>query len=909
MESKIRKFILTAAIFSFITATGFTFLPKEVAAGCDCGEYGGDGGWWYRCEDGCDPYCNLVVFYPSWDPDGHTNVYNRTGNCKADGYCEMIICSCDTYAEAQSQCSSGGGLDEPPPECADTPLSFYKYGKDITNLITNSSFESRSGSKQVCTWTGCRTDKCLCDPKTSAWSVNGEGWATSSDTGARDDCPYTNDGPDNPNNCDPPEAGCYNNCGPLLGSWQIGTKPGKVCSTYHLGDELYNHCAEERDERKGWHANQLISNLNPGSNYLLLVRARGKGTTYDGGCWGEGWVEARWRSVKADSIKGGDYIYFGVGGHNAPWGDETAFSPTITFTNTSGVTTEYKPWTISDNDFSSQGPIWYYYYGTTIGGDRQFTRYKKSETKWYGPYGSGSSKRPYIQKQDDYIKMYPYWTDLPSVWLRWRAPEDGIAIVSGTVAALADPCDSECKIDVEIYHNDTKIWDAQLTHEGDSANFYEDEDLLEYGTMDTGYYGAKADDYWITDVKTVSSETGRALLDLKSASEECSGWAPRGQADWIQLIELCDTPSGCKHGAADGIVWSVSVENGARSEMQFSNDGGATWGMIADDNGNIVNSGWAPYSPYFYWKPGGATETLVRFWNQRDEQQKVVQCTGASPPGLGDSKILGRIAIPTSSPYTNYFRDGSCSGCSGLCTEASGLSVVCTSGSISSTASWNCNDGGAFYETGKVFNGGQTVTCQLINVPSGYRVVEWGYQPVGRNSCGGDGTSCTATITLDPSDTDGLHDLWFYLETVNPPTCNFTSYPMDCVETGSTISFTAEATDDVGLDHLELWRSPTSTQSWTQLDGDHSCGGTGDTSCTITRTWTPTTAGTYYVTCNAYDSEGAKCSGNPWCPCDGWSDCGSNDYVTVTVQDSCAPPPPSCPPFFCKSFHTWREIK
>jgi len=50
--------------------------------------------------------------------------------------------------------------------------------------------------------------------------------------------------------------------------------------------------------------------------------------------------------------------------------------------------------------------------------------------------------------------------------------------------------------------------------------------------------------------------------------------------------------------------------------------------------------------------------------------------------------------------------------------------------------------------------------------------------------------------------------------------------------------------------------------------------------------------GTYYVVCNAYNNS-YSCTGNPGCPwgddsqpgfsCDGWRDCGNNDYLTVAV--------------------------
>lgn len=870
--------------------------------------------WWdepANCGAGDCPYICSVDCDP--EPGSVHGVHIE--ECKSNR-CYIDLYNCDTCDEARSLCTGGGaGFDEEPPECAETPLEFYAYGKSVTGLIQNPSFESVTEidyNDDECSG-ACDTrsgDDCPLCPSLSGGSGRSPqvptGWNTSIDTGARNEWPYSNDGPSDGT---PPD----NSGAPKTGSWQAGTVCGddKDYATDHW-------TCRQKDERHGWHLSQLVSNLDTSSNYLLLTRTRGKCSSYSG-CSEDacGWAETRARTVNSQNIRAGDTFHFSVNPRtDNNNGDIIEFNPTITLIDSSGNETVYNP---IDQYSSVQGQNqWWYQVGTVDGGGSSGTRItSESNCIWEnGLWRHPTRHRDAINRG----QLIPcVMSDWQETWLKWVAPSDGLVTISGSVKALQDTSDG---VLAKIYKNGEKIWEVTLEEEGETKDSHIVSGLLEFISTLTdptgdGWLGGWSDDWWRGNAQVFQPNRPNAFLELKTkTSDVCSGWAPRGVADWLELIELCDTPDGCNHGTADGVVWSVSVDNGGRSEMQLSNDGGSTWGMISSSSDNsIVNSGWAPNSYLFYWGmnlSNPPSEVIIRFWNQRDEQQEVVECEGAPPPGFDDAKILGRVATPTTSPYDNYFRAGSCDGCAGECTVASGINITCNT----AIATWGCNPDDAFYDTGWEFSQGQEVTCTLTNLPEGYRAVEWGYAAPGytRTDCSGDGTSCSATITLDPTDDDGLHHLWFYLEPITAPTCGFTAWPTDCIEVDTNLSFTASASDDVGLDYLQLWQTPTTApDGWEQLESDgddESCSGV--TSCGISRSWRPDTAGTYYVVCNAYDTEGAQCSGNPWCPCPGWADCGADDYLEITIQDSCAPPPatpPPCPPFFCKSFHTWKEIK
>ena len=371
------------------------------------------------------------------------------------------------------------------------------------------------------------------------------------------------------------------------------------------------------------------------------------------------------------------------------------------------------------------------------------------------------------------------------------------------------------------------MWDKNLEHEGETEDYHILSDLLEFGTLDTGSYGSKSDDYWITNIPpgtTINSETGYAFLELKSEYERCgacSGWAPRGQADWVELIEICDGPDQCSHSSADGIVWYVSVVKGGRSEMQLKNkfaDGSeSSWGMIANDSGQVTNTNWAPFSPLFFWKTGNATETVTRFWNQRDGQQEVVECEGATLPTTETSYILGRVKSEEGGE-TKYWKRGGCSGaeCIGKNCHEMGLNIVCSGGEASDTATWSCNSGGAFYSTQRVFKPGDSVSCTLSGLESDY-------------TCK-DPASCIRSGIVVADD----NHWWFEITKLADLSCDEPCDPLD-----------------------------------------NHCGSG--------------------LICSA--AFGNVCR-NPECP-----EVGAEDDC------QCPSPPPICPPFFCKSQHTWEEIK
>ena len=103
------------------------------------------------------------------------------------------------------------------------------------------------------------------------------------------------------------------------------------------------------------------------------------------------------------------------------------------------------------------------------------------------------------------------------------------------------------------------------------------------------------------------------------------------------------------------------------------------------------------------------------------------------------------------------------------------------------------------------------------------------------------------------------------------------SGPMNAVG-GSGGTYTANG-NGTGVNKVEIYVSPTSTQSWTLACRSY------NSSCS---SWINFNPGSYYVVTNAYTSSGGACSGNPWCAggsCSGWADCGPSSRETVTVCD------------------------
>jgi len=457
----------------------FFIFSKEIFAGCSvedvtafygnlCELYNNQCPWW------CDAWQLGQDYYA-----GTTS----TGKCVVvDGWakCERKIFTCTDLASVESVCSSKGTVDESPPICNNPPVEFIEYGKSVTYLVKNPSFDDYTGPTNYaaeCTgadesgyWGSVNDDYLLKDWENllSYDVTNSRGQHFQEIfTGVRTGCLHTNDGPTDPNSCDPPDARCYNQCSPKEGVGQLGIMSGSTAN--YSGDTWY---CSERDERYDFSIKQTVDNLQSGQRYLFLVRTRGKAKSY-GSCTGEGWAEFR--------------------------------------------------------------------------------------------------------------------------------------VVSGK--------------------------------------------------YDSGWFFSKSDDYWVTKDLIFVADGNKATFYIKSSRSVCDGWGPSPQVDWLELIELCGPSTNCPSGPADGVVLGIQVENGKRSEMQlrniFPNGSKSGWGMIADDNGQITNTNWAPFSPKFFWKPGSANKVEIRFWNQRDQQQKVVNCGEYQISNLlPQCTVSGPQSVSVNSPAT-----------------------------------------------------------------------------------------------------------------------------------------------------------------------------------------------------------------------------------------------------------------
>ncbi|MFH1705989.1 MAG: hypothetical protein ABH867_03730, partial [Patescibacteria group bacterium] len=94
--------------------------------------------------------------------------------------------------------------------------------------------------------------------------------------------------------------------------------------------------------------------------------------------------------------------------------------------------------------------------------------------------------------------------------------------------------------------------------------------------------------------------------------------------------------------------------------------------------------------------------------------------------------VQGRVANYQGSasagcPYNTYWghcAEGACP--IGYCVNTPSLTVVCNGPSGSRTSTWSCNGCGAFYSTGTgYFYAGDSVTCTVSSLPSGYRLAEF----------------------------------------------------------------------------------------------------------------------------------------------------------------------------------------
>lgn len=279
-------------------------------------------------------------------------------------------------------------------------------------------------------------------------------------------------------------------------------------------------------------------------------------------------------------------------------------------------------------------------------------------------------------------------------------------------------------------------------------------------------------------------------------------------------------------------------------------------------------------------------------------------CTADSGGGYATSDCAGACApAPTPAPTAvpAYCGDGkcnngeTCSSCSGDCGACTAVTCNTTpyptlTYNPANTAKAGQNleflvqtaDASTFmnnYWTGGVTNCHQTTGWDR-QVCTATRSGTYQYTHTWKH-CVGSFSNCSPTCSLTIN----------YTIANAPPTATITGPATG--NTGQALSFSATASDpDDNLNHVELWISPTSGPSWTRFKDCTGFGSVHSYTCTGT---IPTTlaAGTYYVTMNAADTNGAACTGNPLSdhPA-GWPYCGSggNDRVTLTLTVPNSPP-------------------
>lgn len=756
--------IFLASLFFFLFLFVFSSKNAYAYVSCYCPSM-----WGCVSADNCDN-CN---YCGAWEGNESEGTWWFLKESCSGGFCSTIHCSASSYEEAIDYCESGGSstFDESSPKCLDEPsLSFYSYARSVTNLIANPSFEERGPlePKNRIDNEACTDKKCSERSGTTVNTYDPLYWRTdyendNNDPGVNNQGLYGNDGPTNPDNCDPVEAQCFNDSGAIHGSWYLGIRDSTV--DVWVDDQ---HCCFYKKDRHDWIVNQLVTGLIPGSRYLFLFRSRGKAKEYDGNDT-SGYTQARIRTVSSGRVETGTFLGFKINRKDNNAADATIFNVNVKFYPDDGspVQTYNYP-----NGFSQNqgGNNWYY---LACKSNRDVVGTNNCVQLTY-QYDSVMKSNLWMVKDDPYgfLRINGAWFHPGSIDNRgdativWRAPQAGRVEFSGSLAD-ADSAGGD-GVKLEIYKDTGKLKEVEINNGGsasfNSENLYEG--WLTYKGIDSGWVGGEADDYWRGDSYEFTADSDKMEIILKSMRDDSEGWAPNGAADWLELIEICDENGYCRHGTPDGKVFNVNVNNNTRSMMQLKNifnDGSESdWGMISDSNGRIIDSGWAPFSRLFFWRDGGAKEIAIRFWNQRDLEQKVVECEGTS----GTSIPAPTCAVSYGSPWAR----------AGEATE------YCVS---------------------------------TTNAPQGSEL--W-YAPVDEDF---------------PS-----HSSW------------------------------------------------TSIRSKTIADG---CG----------RATFPQ-AGEYYVHCNAYNNAASPvaCTGNPGCPwetdlypdftCEGWSNCGSDDYLRVTVTNPLA---------------------
>ncbi|KKR10803.1 MAG: hypothetical protein UT39_C0015G0016 [Candidatus Woesebacteria bacterium GW2011_GWA1_39_21] len=122
----------------------------------------------------------------------------------------------------------------------------------------------------------------------------------------------------------------------------------------------------------------------------------------------------------------------------------------------------------------------------------------------------------------------------------------------------------------------------------------------------------------------------------------------------------------------------------------------------------------------------------------------------------------------------------------------------------------------------------------------------------------------------------------------NSPTCGAISGP-SCTFTNTVSSFVPSCVAGSGsLTRVDMWFSPTSIQSWTNIYSNASGNTFGFVGPSSPATVNWPSAGNYYVTANAWNSNGVGCTSNPWCgsyPCSGFNYCGASNVKVVNVYN------------------------
>lgn len=125
---------------------------------------------------------------------------------------------------------------------------------------------------------------------------------------------------------------------------------------------------------------------------------------------------------------------------------------------------------------------------------------------------------------------------------------------------------------------------------------------------------------------------------------------------------------------------------------------------------------------------------------------------------------------------------------------------------------------------------------------------------------------------------------------------------------GQTLKYTAKGESEQGEGYVSIhWAKTTSDitkrESWNQIAKSDLIRGfkcwvyaVSGLECTVDAFFTPQEAGEYYVSVVVTD-KGVQCSGNPkYDAVSGWTDCGGNDLITLTVASPSVSPIPSISP-------------